>query len=326
MTAAFTLQTRPLSRPWLISPKTKSTLEARKTMLSRLLGALTAKNTAPKPASRIAFDRINSNVHSLQNGVFTIGPDGSDCRHIRSSGKEPVWSPNGRKIAFREETEDDGWLSSIFEMTPDGGNVRRLTFHKGYSAEMPSWSPDSNYLVYSLWLHEDYRYQIYRLDTRGGPPVPLTDGGDSADPVWTPSNEIVYHFSAEPRSDRQLYVMSLDGQHKRECRLFEPDDYAPAWSHDGRVVLFRRDNDAFVCSPDGSGLCQVPINRASGVAQIVISPDGRSVAFSECNSFVTGYEIYVLPLDGTPERKLVANPLGEKQEAHSYGVSWSPFL
>jgi Tol biopolymer transport system component len=61
--------------------------------------------------------------------------------------------------------------------------------------------------------------------------------------------------------------------------------------------------------------------------QWAIAPDGESVAYAaQETGSVSGFEIYVLSLNGQPKYRLVNNPIVEDHEVDSRYVSWSPLL
>lgn len=74
--------------------------------------------------------------HQLTND--SIGSDGA-----------PAWSPDGRHIAFiRYDTNSYGL--SMYSMDPTGANQKLLySAPKGTGLESPTWTPDSNYIVFS---------------------------------------------------------------------------------------------------------------------------------------------------------------------------------
>jgi len=49
----------------------------------------------------IVFERASDDVDMA--GIFVVRPDGSGLRRLTCCGDEPVWSPDGRKIAYRED-------------------------------------------------------------------------------------------------------------------------------------------------------------------------------------------------------------------------------
>lgn len=276
--------------------------------------------------TRIAFERHGDTIPGLSKGIYTINPDGSDCRQIRANGMTPKWSPDRQWIAFREDTEDNEWLSSIFVMRPDGQQVRRVTFHHDISVSALTWSPDSKWLAYSLWHWEEKRHQIYAVNLESGQFQQITGGtDDNAYPVWTPGNEIVFSKNTDPQQSSRLFIMNPNGQNQRECDLFVAGDYEPVWTYDGKKIVFQRGDNYCVMNADGSGLQLIP--KHGRVPQMIVSPDGQYVAYSSCNDTgEAGFEIFVMKLDGTEKRKIVSNPCSKNKEVSSQDISWSSVL
>jgi TolB protein len=75
---------------------------------------------------------------------------------------DPVWSPNGQRIAFasQESGSDDIWI-----IYPNGEDARNLTQNDWEWDKMPSWSPDSSRIVF--WSNREGRKQIYVMDADG---------------------------------------------------------------------------------------------------------------------------------------------------------------
>lgn len=98
------------------------------------------------------------------------------------SGKQPAWSPDGKRISFVGSTDSN---YDIFVMDMDGSNLNRLTNHPA-ADESPSWSPDGTKIAFvservSGWA-------IYVMDADGGNPMRITDPVEGqARPVWLSS-------------------------------------------------------------------------------------------------------------------------------------------
>jgi TolB protein len=71
-----------------------------------------------------------------------MNADGSEARMLAQDGAEPVWSPDGRKIAFTGlYPGDKGYKANVFVMNADGSGQRNLTRGAGVRDSQPVWSP-----------------------------------------------------------------------------------------------------------------------------------------------------------------------------------------
>lgn len=76
--------------------------------------------------------RIVYNGGDSGNEIWAMNADGTGQRKLRDSGATPMWSPNGREIAY--QYRKDGWV-----MNADGSNVRKLTLASGGSFGPADW-------------------------------------------------------------------------------------------------------------------------------------------------------------------------------------------
>src|SRR6266540_5929799 len=61
--------------------------------------------------------------------IYTVNADGSGLKRLTTSEDlefDPMWSPDGRAIAYRHQTGDDS-TTDIFMMNADGSHRRNLT-------------------------------------------------------------------------------------------------------------------------------------------------------------------------------------------------------
>jgi WD40 repeat protein len=83
--------------------------------------------------------------------VYIASASGASFQRIGPLGNiwDAVWSPNGQWIAFSMATKATGGLFQLYLMHPDGSGIRQLTSGSdGLSSLHPTWSPDSNQLVF----------------------------------------------------------------------------------------------------------------------------------------------------------------------------------
>ena len=93
---------------------------------------------------------------NVGTAIYIMNADGSNLTTLDSGGYDPVWSPDGTKIAFA--------FKGIFVVNADGSNLTRLTnFHDIYNT--PVWSPDGTRIVFSY--ADDGTSQIYVASTDG---------------------------------------------------------------------------------------------------------------------------------------------------------------
>ena len=78
--------------------------------------------------------------------------DRLDLDHSGRVGDSPLWSPDGRLIAFVTFVTDDATgerrRTAIEVVAADGSDRRRLTTRPGLLEDGMSWSPDGRYLAY----------------------------------------------------------------------------------------------------------------------------------------------------------------------------------
>jgi Tol biopolymer transport system component len=83
--------------------------------------------------------------------VYIASASGSSFQRIGPLGNiwDAVWSPNGQWIAFSMATRATGGLFQLYLMHPDGSGIRQLTSGSDdLSSLHPTWSPDSNQLLF----------------------------------------------------------------------------------------------------------------------------------------------------------------------------------
>jgi dipeptidyl aminopeptidase/acylaminoacyl peptidase len=158
-------------------------------------------------------------VYDRWRHLFVVGADGGEPRQLTAGefhNSSPVWSPDGRSIAFvsaRHPDRDHDDVSDVWLMRAEGGEPRRLTDSKGPVAE-PSFSPDGQQVAYFHAPHVNApgrNDRLYVIDAVGGTPRSLTDGLDRTcgaglgRPRWSSRGAGPY-FGAMDRGNVPVYA------------------------------------------------------------------------------------------------------------------------
>ena len=161
--------------------------------------------------------------------IYTMDINGNNNKLIISNAGKPVWSPDGRKIAYLSTIKNGS--SQIFIANADGTNQKQLT--SSYSSKVwPGWPPDGNY-----------------------------------DPNWTPDGENIVYVSAAD-GDPEIFIMNANGSRKKQLTNNNARDEDPAVTNDGKFILFSSNRnpdmevDIFVMSINGKN--QTPLTNYPG--------------------------------------------------------------
>jgi Tol biopolymer transport system component len=200
---------------------------------------------------------------------------------------QPVFSPDGERIAFRSERDGGG----IFVMGRTGEAVRRLT-RTGFS---PTWSPDGTHVAFA-----SERIELNPQNSEGGKGLWIVEErtgalrqlsqDDMALPSWSPNgHRIAYTRRLGATAQADVETVPVAGGEPTPVTRDAATDWNPAWSPDGRYLYFASNRSGSM------NLWRVRIDEQSGatlrdpepvttpatsLAHISVSGDGRHVVYS----------------------------------------------
>jgi TolB protein len=269
----------------------------------------------------IAFTRfVDRGLPVIGGTTWLVDPDGKNLRQlagVSSTDTNPVWSPNGTRIAFSGR---EAGKAQIYVIGSDGYDLVRLTC--ATDDFQATWSPDGTRLLFVREDHPGVPDTIYAMNADGTGVTlvfhPETDWFYNV--AWSPDGQWI----AAMRTDRQvgsIWLFKPDGTQLH--RLTQPDnmfDSDPSWSPDGHWIAFDQfdglsgPSSIWVVKPDGSALHQLIRGSFSTPAW---SPDGSRLAFFGGTD--KRWAIYTATAAGAGLR-MVAGPFSEVLQS----LSWSP--
>jgi Tol biopolymer transport system component len=155
--------------------------------------------------------------HSNRDGnfeIYVMNSDGTQPTRLTNYpgvDQFPDWSPDGREIAFRRDTD-------IYVMDLASGETRRLTNAPPLN-QMPAWSPNGQQLTF-MSARDGYP-SVFVMNADGSGQTnltPKTPGDVDTDwvsraPSWSTNGRHIFFMSSRPSTnlDTEIFLMNPDG-------------------------------------------------------------------------------------------------------------------
>lgn len=201
--------------------------------------------------------------------IWLADIDGGSPRRLTThptDDTDPAWSADGTSLAFasqRSDSQYDIWEIRERGSGLDEANARNLTEHPLALEHQPTWLPDSPDLVIASNYYGGHR-DLVRIEPGQVPGRRLTNSEDyDFEPDVSPDGSSIVFYRREYcetcpafRGPSDLFVVDVDGSHPRRLtRTSGRDEISPAWSPDGRAIVYAATSGdvsgLFLASADG---------------------------------------------------------------------------
>ena len=178
--------------------------------------------------------------------VYTMDSDGTNPTRLTfeiGGTRAPVWSPNGRQIAFEVNL---GWDTDLFVIDADGQNKRPLT-HSPKIDRSPHWLPDGKRIAFTRIFRRGHDEGIYTTDLDGGEPKPVIQAAELEKVRWSPDGtRIAFHGAVKKHDPIEIHVADVDDKKlwRVSKQLPETRMILGDWSPDSRKLLYTVIRDA----------------------------------------------------------------------------------
>ena len=231
---------------------------------------------------------------------------------------EASWSPDGSKIIFTSNMNNDGG-SSIYTINSDGTNLTRIN-HASNGGNDSKFSPNGNKILFEVTQHNGniINTQLHTMNQDGTNDTQITNYTNgtvstyNGDASWSPDgSKIIFTSDMNNDGGSSIYTINSDGTNLTRINHISNFGNAPKFSPNGNKILFEVtqhngniiNTQLHTMNPDGTNDTQIT-NYTNGTVSTYNggaswSPDGSKIIFTSGMNNDGGSGIYTINSDGT---------------------------
>jgi tricorn protease len=174
-------------------------------------------------------------VISTHGEIFTAPVNGGDLVQITDNparDKEPVYSPDGKQIAF---ISDRNGREEIYLTASDGsGDPQRIT-DLDVLKQGVTWSPDSKSLAFTT---TDDKLYVYDSGAKQAKVVASSRYGAITGAIFSPDGKWIAYSKADQTRNTDIFLIPAAGGQERKVTFDSYSERQPRFSADGKKLYY----------------------------------------------------------------------------------------
>jgi Tol biopolymer transport system component len=191
-------------------------------------------------------------------------------------GKNPVWSPDGKRLAFVRQTAA---TADFYQKATGGNGQEELLLHAGINGTTLDWSPDGKWILYHQ-QERDTGFDLWLLPLDGDrKPIPyLQTPANEALGAFSPSGRWIAYQSDES-GQNQIYIQTMPSGNAK-YQISTAGGTYPHWRRDSKELFYVSTEGKLIAVPMTLGApvpASSPRELFAGVenGEYAVSAEGR---------------------------------------------------